>query len=221
MSGIRRAEENGVVTQIVAALILAGGAFYGVYKGAVYAVDRLAAQLTEERRLSEERLDAEARRLQMQLDADAERLEKQLAHDRWMREVEELRRLIDDAAAAGLDAGNAVHAFRGPVRSQVDTGKPGPGYIGARQNAIASVQGMQGFVERLELRLGREHVLPTAFSAWQHTMEEAIEALETTPPTKELLIEGSTKLKISSERYLKFMDASRDYVLLVPPPVDS
>lgn len=150
--------------QIIAALILAGGAFFGVYKGAVYAVHRLSAQLDEERHLSEERLDAEAGRLQMQLDAEAERLDKQLAHDRWMREVEELRRLIDDAAAAGLAAGNAVHAFRGPVRYQVETGKPMPaGYPGLRQEATSAVQGMQGFVERLELRLGRGHDLPASF----------------------------------------------------------
>jgi hypothetical protein len=205
------------VSQIIAAIILAAGAYYGVYKGAVFAIGRLSGQLTEERRLSEERLDAEAERLQMQLDAEDRRLERRLAHDRWMREVEELRRLVDEAAAAGLDAGNAVHALRGPVRQQVETGKPGRLSIGALQSAISAVQGMQGFVERLELRLGRGHELPAAFSAWQTAMEEAIEALETSPPTKELLRRGSERLKVSSEKYLLFMDASRAYVRVDPP----
>lgn len=203
--------------QILAALILAGGAFYGVYKGAVFAANRLGAQLDEERRLSEERLGAEAGRLQMQLDAEAHRLDKQLAHDRWMREVEELRRLIDEAAAAGLAAGNAIHAFRGPLRYEVETGNSSPLHLGRLQEAISAVQGMQGFVERLELRLGRGNEIPTSFSSWQHTMEEAIETLETTPPTKEILQEGGERLTASSGRYLAFMESARDYVRLEPP----
>lgn len=205
------------MTQILAAIILAAGAYYGVYKGAVFAVGRLSGQLTEERRLSDERLDAEAERLQMQLDAEDLRLERRLAHDRWMREVEELRRLVDEAAAAGLAAGNAVHALRDPVWQQLETGKPGPLLIGARQSAISAVQGMQGFVERMELRLGRGHELPEAFSAWQTVMEEAIAAIDTSPPTRELLRKGGEMLTDSSEKYLLFMDASRAYVRLDPP----
>lgn len=205
------------MSQIIAAIILAAGAFYGVYKGAVYAFGRLSDQLDEERRLSEERLDAEAGRLQMQLDAEARRLERQLAHDRWMREVEELRRLVDEAAAAGLRAGNAIHDLRGPVRHQVETGKVGRFHIGARQGAVSAVQGMQGFVERLELRLGHGHELPVAFSAWQVAMEEAIDALDTNPPTEDLLRRASERLDISSKNYLVFMDAARTYVRLEPP----
>jgi hypothetical protein len=65
-----RVGEGIDVDQIIAAVILAGGAYFGVWKGAVYAVNRLSAQLGEERALSEERLDAESDRLQMQLDAE-------------------------------------------------------------------------------------------------------------------------------------------------------
>jgi hypothetical protein len=227
------------VEQIIAALILALGAFYGVWKGAIYAADRLAAQLAEERQLSDERLEAEGRRVQRQLDAEAarldkqleaetkrleqqleseaDRLDKQLKHDRWMREVDELRRLIDEAASAGLMAGNAVHAFRGYVRYAEDNDTIGPGYIGARQQATEGVQGMQGFVERLELRLGPEHALPGGFSSWQVAMEEALAKLETTPPTKELLREAGEDLKESSARYLNFMGLAREYVQLEPP----
>ncbi len=215
--------------QIIGALILAVGAFYGVWKGAAYATDRLVAQLTEERTLSDERLDAEARRLQMQLDAEAARLDKQLdaesarldrqlAHDRWMREVEELRQLVDEAAAAGLAAGNAIHGFRGPVRFAVgQEGALGPGYLSTHQDAMAGVQGMQGFVERLELRLGRGQPLPSAYSSWQLTMEQSVDALSSNPPTKETLREGSTKLKEASGQYLAFMESARNYVELSPP----
>jgi hypothetical protein len=209
------------VEQIAAALILACGAYYGVYKGAVFAVHRLSAQLDEERRLSEERLNAEASRLQMQLDAEAERLDKQLAHDRWMREVDGLRRLVDEAASAGLAAGNAIHELRGPIRFEVNTGSPSPLYLERHQRAVSAVQGMQGFVERLELRLGRVGDLPQAFSSWQLALEEALGHLLDTPHTKETLRQGGSALTASSERYLAFMDEARDYVQLQPPPADS
>lgn len=225
--------------QIIAALILAFGAFYGVWKGAIYAADRLSAQLAEERQLSDERLEAEGRRVQTQLDAEAarldkqleaetrrleqqlaseaERLDKQLKHDRWMREVDELRRLIDEAASAGLVAGNAVHALRGYARFAEENDTIGPGYIDARQRANDGVQGMQGFVERLELRLGQKHALPSAFSSWQVAMEEALDKLETTPLNKDLLREAGEDLKESSARYLNFMRLARQYVQLEPP----
>jgi hypothetical protein len=228
------------VEQIVGALILAAGAFYGVWRGAVYAADRLMAQLHEERTLSDERLAAEAHRLQMQLDAEAqrldkqldtdaerleqqlkaeaERLDKQLAHDRWMREVEELRRLIDEAAAAGLAAGNAIHAFRGPVRWAANNeGRLGATYLPAHQAATAAVQGMQGYVERLELRLDQGHAISTAYSAWQLMLEHAIDALAATPPTTEALTQAGTKLKESASQYLDFMSTARKYVQLEPP----
>lgn len=203
--------------QIIAAVILAGGAFFGVWKGAVYAVDRLSAQLGEERALSEERLDAERGRLQMQLDAEAKRLGRQLAHDRWMREVEELRRLIDDAAATGLTAANAVHELREPIRQELDGGDCGDDFPDQVRRATSAVQRMQGIVERLELRLGPEHRVPVSFSGWQSAIEEALEYLEDSPATKEHLRKGGERLKVSSERYLAFMDAARDYVRLDPP----
>jgi hypothetical protein len=205
------------VEQIVGSVILAGGAFFGVWKGAVYAVDRLSAQLGEERALSEERLDAEGERLQRQLDAEAERLGRQLAHDRWMREVEELRRLIDDAAETGLAAGNAVHELREPLRQEIESGDPGDDFPDEVRRATSAVQSMHGLVERLELRLGRGHRVPTAFAAWQSAIEEALEYLESSPATRDLLRKGGDRLKVSSHRYLAFMDAARDYVRLDPP----
>ena len=111
------------MTQIVAALILAGGAFFGVYRGAVYAVDRLVFQLREERRLSEERLDAEEKRLQMQLDAESarlakqldaesERLDRQLAAERYKQDRAELRDILDDGAVLLAQALDQLQAVR-------------------------------------------------------------------------------------------------------------
>ena len=206
------------MTQILGAIILAAGAFLGVWKGAMYAADRLIAQMVEQRELTNQRLDAEAQRLQIQLDAESQRLDKQLAHDRWMREIDELRRLVDEAATAGLAAGNAIHDFRGQVRWQVETGEgPGQFYLPKRIAAQTAVEGMQGFVERFELRLGRGHELPGIFSRWQHTLEEAIEAFGATPPTKDGIKEGSERLKAQAGEYLKFMDVARGYVRLDPP----
>jgi hypothetical protein len=101
------------VTQIIAALVVAAGALVGVYAGAVYAVHRLSAQLDEERQLAEERLDAEAGRLQMQLDAESDRLDRQLAHDRRMRDRDELRQLLDHVATITGTAFDQVTVFRG------------------------------------------------------------------------------------------------------------
>jgi hypothetical protein len=134
-----------------------------------------------------------------------------------MREVEELRRLTDDAAATGLAAANAVHELREPLRQEIEGGDRGDDFRAMARSATSAVQGMQGFVERLELRLGSEHRVPAAFSGWQSAIEEALDYLEDGPATKELLRKGGERLKASSERYLAFMDAARDYVRLEPP----
>lgn len=209
------------MTQIIAAIILAVGAFYGVYKGAVYAVERLTAQLAEERRLAEERLHAERDRLQQQLDSEAERLDRQLSHDRWMREIEELRRMIDEAATTGLRAGNVVHVFRAQVRWIAREGEANEMYADKLTSAQHAVSEMQGFAERFELRLGRGHEIPEAFSRWQLAIEEALQWLETTPPDEESLRNGGEQLSSSADRYLEFMEASRRYVRLDPPQRDN
>jgi hypothetical protein len=94
------------VEQILGALILAAGALFGVRKGAVYATDRLVAQLADERERSDKRLDAEAQRLEVQLNAERDRFTQQLdaeavrhgaqlRHDREMRDLEEMRAKLD------------------------------------------------------------------------------------------------------------------------------
>jgi hypothetical protein len=156
-------------------------------------------------------------RQRKQLDAESKRLDKQLAHDRWMREVEELRQLVDEAAAAGLAAQNAVGAFRGPVRTYLEDGRIPMVYLGMRADAKSAVEGMQGFVERLELRLGRERPVPKGFEAWQLEIGHALDALEAEPPTKELIREAGARLKKAAALYRAFMEEAREYVALEPP----
>lgn len=214
---LRQLRQNGAV-ELLGAFILAGGAFFGVYKGAVYAYQRTVYQADRQDQRFERQLDEESRRLQRQLDAENARLEKQLAHDRWMREVEELRQLVDEAAATGLRAANAIHRFRDQVRWHVEGGKPlNEKYSEKWKEAELAVQAIQGFVERLELRLGSKHDLPVAFTEWQLKLENAQEALDTTPSTKETLRDAGKLLKTSAEKYLDFMKEARKYVALEPP----
>lgn len=160
------------------------------------------------------------RRIDKQLNSEAKRLDTQLAHDRWMREVEELRRMVDDGAATGLAAGNAIHVFRRQVRWIVlEEGRSNEKYVAKLGNAQGAVYKMHGYVERFELRLGRGHEVPSAFSSWQLALEEALEWLETAPPTKEVLQNGGERLKASAGCYLEFMEACRGYVRLEPPPI--
>lgn len=203
--------------QIVAALILAGGAFYGVWKGAIYAANRLSAQMAEQRDLADRRLDAEARRLQTQLDAEAARLDKQLAHDRWARDVEELRRMVDEAATAGLAAANKLHTFRGQIRFHVEEGDPlNDKYTEKRRDAQLAIEAMSGYVERFEVRLGPGNDVPLAMTAWQLSLEESWDSFDA-PPSKEALREGSKKLSDSASEYRAFMKMARGYVRIEDP----
>jgi len=146
------------------------------------------------------------------------RLDKQLAHDRWMREVEELRSMVDEAATTGLRAGNLIHVFRGQARWIVEgDGMPNDLYATKLRDAQEAVARIQGFVERFELRLGHGHELPKAFSAWQRVLEEALEWFETQPPNKDVLKSGGERLTASAARYLDFIRAARQYVKLEPP----
>jgi hypothetical protein len=164
-------------------------------------------------------LDAESRRQQKQLNAESERLDRQLGHDRWTREVEELRSLVDDAATAGLAAGNLIHVFRGQVRWMVeDEGQLNAKYTAKLRAAEDAVAGMQGFVERFELRLGVKHPIPDAFAGWQLAQEQALESFSVAPPTKESVRQGSQNFKLAANRYVEFMDSARPFVQLDPPP---
>jgi hypothetical protein len=157
------------------------------------------------------------RRIDKQLDAEAKRLDKQLAHDRWMREVAELRGMVDEAARAGLGASNLVHVFRNQVRWIVeDAGEPNELYASKLRTAQDAVAEMQGFVERFELRLGWNHEVPVAFGSWQLAMEEALECFETQPAQMSALRNGGERLRDSANRYLSFMEAARPYVRLEP-----
>jgi hypothetical protein len=132
------------VEQIIAALILAVGAFFGVWKGAIYAADRLAAQIAEQRELEDRRLDAEGSRLQAQLDAEAARLERQLKHDREMRDLEEMRRTFDGISVSMRQLANMTIALQGvgELCARNPTGHSWTGLDAMREEVIGKHSGL-------------------------------------------------------------------------------
>jgi len=156
------------------------------------------------------------RRIDKQLSAESERLTEQLKHDRLMREAEELRRIMDEAAQTGTKAGTSIHEFRQQVRHRVSSGSASAFYLPRLEEAKQSVQSLQSFVERLELRLGKGHQVPDLMIEWQAELERALESFESEPPTKENLKEGSKYLSDSAQRYIEFMDAARPFVQMKP-----
>ena len=187
-------------------VLLAGAAVFAAAVAAWTANHRIDKQLT-----------AESKRLDRQLEAESRRLDRQLAHDRWVREAEELRRMIDEAAQTGTKAGTAIHEFRQQVRHYERDGSPSVFYLPRLEEAKHAVQSLQAFVERFELRLGKRHAVPEAMISWQVELEKALEILESQPPTTEGFKEGGKRLSDSAGRYVNFMDTARPFVRLEPP----
>jgi hypothetical protein len=200
------------VAQIFAALILAAGAFYGVYKGAVYAVDRLAAQLREERSLAEERLDAEERRVQMQLDAEAARLDRQLAHDRRMRDLIELRAMLDEVATATGTAIDLVAKARGAKQvsdALKETAIAGPLERDAKDafdSALPGVQALLHQLQRLRFRFGDAHPVTRKFVE----MRESLMAALLDPDKSEEATD--TGLEKAGREYIEFVNLCRPFI---------
>lgn len=178
--------------QILGAMILAGGAFFGVWKGAVYAAGRLGAQLAEERDRSDERLDAEAGRLQMQLDAqgvrlqkqldaEAARLDRQLRHDRAMRDLEEARKKIDGVMIDMRRIAEIMNTLAGIVAldRRVDEGKEWQHIVRLREETIAGFsdlhRDLNDRVVSLYLRLRPNHPIVEASEAFLDIALEIIE----------------------------------------------
>lgn len=207
------------MTQIVAALILAAGAFYGVYKGAVYAVDRLAAQLREERSLAEERLDAEARRIQMQLDAEAARLDRQLAHDRRMRDLIELRAMLDEVATETGAAIDLVAKARGA--KQVSDALKGTPFAGALEQdakeafdvALPGVTALLHQLQRLRFRFGDVHPITQKFIEMRASL---MTALLDPDKSQEATDAGLEK---TGREYIEFVDLCRPFIGVEEVPV--
>jgi hypothetical protein len=153
-------------------------------------------------------------RIDKQLAAESERLDKQLAHDRYVREAEELRRLIDEAAAAGLAAGNAINPFRNQLRWILDEGELNDMYYAKLRAARNGIAGLQGFTERFDLRLGKGNEVSAACSDWQLGQEQAMTVLEEHPLTTETLRKGGELFRNGKAQYLSFMESAAPYVRL-------
>lgn len=163
------------------------------------------------------------RRIDKQLAAEAKRLDKQLAHDRWMRELDELRQLVDDAAACGLAAARSVGAYRDEGREALhDSSGRLPRLSGTeREAATKQVAAMRGFIERFEVRFGRGHEIPELYSAFEASLDEAIDLIDAESPSRETLQSAAGALAASSQRYVAFMEAAREYVRVGPPSATS
>lgn len=170
LSDERNAEYDVDVEQIVGALILAVGAFLGVWRGAVYAIDRLEIQLLEQRFLHREQLDSEMKRLR-----------EQLIHDRNMRDRDEARKLLDDALRTMSDATVGVAQIAASAGVfQLISGRlhqyvvsAGGGDIEERA-ALSTALGMGDEVFRLKLRFGKSHPLCASYA---EVRDKALEIL--------------------------------------------
>jgi hypothetical protein len=201
------------VTQILAAAILAGGAFYGVYKGAIYAIWRLEDQLTEQKRLFDLQLDAESTRLQQQLDAQAvrlerqleaesERLERQLDAERERADRSELRNLIDGGAALMARAVELRQEIEGDAKAVIQL-KPGEIDTSDRlprlTDAERLVNELGDFWQRLALRFRTSDAIPRKASETRKALEAAVATLNF--PAKDLRKENIERFQTADERF--------------------
>jgi hypothetical protein len=103
--------------------------------------------------------------MERQLAEEAERLSRQLAHDRRVREAEELRSVLDDASRSLAQAIEAVSASRAHHElAPLMEGESSPDKEAWRRerealwhDAMAKTVALVGEVQRLRLRFGDKH----------------------------------------------------------------
>jgi hypothetical protein len=209
---------------IVGSIILAGGALFGIWLGAYYAAGRLGAQLNEQALWFQHRRDEEAKRLDKQLEAEGERLAKQLDHDRRMRDLEEVRAVLDDAASAIAQSVNAILTARSTI--PVLGYEVGEGFqeddgdrkdrMQAANEAHAKTWALALEVQRLRLRFGFEHPVTASFWAARDGLVELVNEVdvdsEQWTAEQEARIEGliGSAGKLNST----FIDACREYTAI-------
>jgi uncharacterized protein YneF (UPF0154 family) len=155
---------------VLAALIVALGALVGVVIGALFAAERVTAQMEENRVLFEGQIEENRRISKEQLDAEAERLERQLLHDRMMRDREEARRLFDEVfetlAAATTGVTQALASVRvfylvdERLNDYLEQATPDR----EERTAVAAALRMGEQNYRLQLRLGVGHEISKQYS---------------------------------------------------------
>jgi hypothetical protein len=209
--------------QIVAALIIALGAFIGIYAGAVYAAQRLFDQLNEERRLAGERLDAEAQRLQMQLnaesdrlqmqlDAAAERLTQQLRADRENQNRTELRDVLDSGAELLAKANGEMYdansqATRAEKREWSDDDERGKKFIPAVEDYGETVEAFGSYWQRLLLHFKHKDSITVSVDKAMDLFGEGMRAVYV--PRKQL---DKERLSAMDEKHDEFNGAYVEFL---------
>ncbi|HEU5253804.1 MAG TPA: hypothetical protein VFU16_10825 [Solirubrobacterales bacterium] len=170
---------------ILGALIISGGALFGIWLGAVYAAGRLEAQLDEQRRWFDQRHLADAQRLDQMLEAESERLERQLQHDRTMRDRDELRRVLDGVGEKIMGAIQAALDFQAPIPAlgnseelREETAAQTRTRNELRNAARQTRYELTFEIQRLRLRFGGEHEVVEAFGQVHSTLGTFIDACD-------------------------------------------
>lgn len=200
--------QNGAVT-ILGALILAGGALFGIWLGAVYAAGRLGVQLEEQ-----------ASRFDRQLEAEAKRLERQLEHDRRMRDRDELRKVLDEVAAGmfrTIEAIGAAHRLFPNLEDANDLAADSPGVSSERRQALgaanSAIYDLWKQLPRLRLRFGFDHPVTKGFEAMRQAFKDVVGDMEVdiekwTPEHHEHVADLAKK---TGRKHKVFIEACRKY----------
>jgi hypothetical protein len=214
--------------QVLGAIILAGGALFGIWLGAYYAAGRLGAQLEEQARWLYRQRDDESDRLARQLDAEAERLERQLEHDREMRDLEELRTVLDDAASATARSIQAILIARQetPVLGYevssdfVESQEAQRQRLRAVEEAHSETWALALQAQRLNLRFGPDHPVPKSFWKARDELVDLITAVDVEPElrTQEQHARIEELLKTAGEMNKAFVRVCRKYTAVAGPP---
>jgi hypothetical protein len=199
---------------LLGALVIAMGALLGIWLGAYYAAGRLGTQLDEQARWFAERREEDRRRLAEQLQAESGRLDRQLAHDRRMRDRDELRGSLDAAIEAmGLAVNSAFevlaeagiyHLINQAIHQYVVAGRE---FADAGAASVAAVYGMGEQSRRLRFRLSG-HELTQHYAT---VRDEVIELLASPSLERERrtgeehneLQEKFQELKRGAERFIE------------------
>jgi hypothetical protein len=136
-------------------------------------------------------------------------LELQLAHDREMREIEELRGVFDAAAAAlgwAHERASSAHLRRAYSDERASDR--------AREEVLASLQttsSLEGEHQKLRLRVGSDHEIPQTYRAAYGHLSQANSRLISywNEPTSEDLDEANRLIGTARKELTEFIDRCR------------
>lgn len=215
---------------ILGALIISGGALFGIWLGAVYAAGRLSAQLDEQRQWFSERREEDSKRLDRQLEANSERLSLQLSSDRRVRDVEDIRRLLDEVLAelgAARSATNRAlvqisnHALLDKLMPEDDGGLSESVHRKAKgailRKAWEAIDPLEGSTQRLTLRFGAGHDIVVNYLRLRSELTRVAEVMSAFgyPTEGEDYGRAVEAWDNAENAYLCFMDAAREYVRVI------